>query len=163
MLAKFSGLNPKGPYQRLEKEKKTLCVVLTYFIKWAREIRKFHVAFVQQRLRNVQKSVMHVQSCFFFCHWYKPNFFAIRRRRCKNSLLLWSRNFATMVTWRHTSLYICFVSPVPLGSIPELPAETCKEIKASEEQAVSGKYWLYTIKENIPVLAHCDMETFGKF
>ena len=32
----------------------------------AREIRKFHVAVVQQRLRNVQKSVMHVQS-FFFC------------------------------------------------------------------------------------------------
>ena len=24
-----------------------------------------------------------------------------RRRRCLNSLLLWSRNFATMVTWRH--------------------------------------------------------------
>ena len=68
-----------------------------------------------------------------------------------------------MVTWRHISFYIYFVSPVPLGSIPELPAETCKEIKASEEQAVSGKYWLYTIKENIPVLAHCDMETFGKF
>ena len=102
---------------------------------------------------------MHVQSCFFALLY----FFAIRRRRCKNSLSLWSRNFATMVTWRHTSLYICFVSPVPLGSIPELPAETCKEIKASEEQAVSGKYWLYTIKENIPVLAHCDMETFGKF
>ena len=33
--------------------------------KAAREIRKFHVAVVQQRLRNVQKSVMHVQSCFF--------------------------------------------------------------------------------------------------
>ena len=27
--------------------------------------RKFHVAVVQQRLRNVQKSVMHVQSWFF--------------------------------------------------------------------------------------------------
>ena len=27
-----------------------------------------------------------------------------RRRRCLSSLLLWSRNFATMVTWRHTSL-----------------------------------------------------------
>ena len=65
MLAKFSGLNPKGPYQSLEKEKNFLCVVLTYFIKRAREIRKFHVAFVQQRLRSVQKSVMHVQSCFF--------------------------------------------------------------------------------------------------
>ncbi|CAH3020498.1 unnamed protein product [Porites evermanni] len=49
---------------------------------------------------------------------------------------------------------------VPLGSIPELPAESCKEVMESEEQAVSGKYWLYTIKENIPVLAHCNMETF---
>ena len=38
MLAKFSGLNPKGPYQSLEKEKKNLCVVLTYFIKRAREV-----------------------------------------------------------------------------------------------------------------------------
>ena len=66
MLAKFSGLNPKGPYLSLEKEKETFCVVLTYSIKRAREIRKFHVAVVQQRLRNVQKSVMHVQSCFFF-------------------------------------------------------------------------------------------------
>jgi len=50
MLAKFSGLNPKGPY----------LVVLTYFIKWVSEIRKVYVAVVQQRLRNVQKSVMHV-------------------------------------------------------------------------------------------------------
>ena len=28
-----------------------------------REIRHFHVVAVQRRLRNVQKSVMHVQSC----------------------------------------------------------------------------------------------------
>ena len=27
MLAKFSGLNPKGPYLSLEKEKETFCVV----------------------------------------------------------------------------------------------------------------------------------------
>ena len=26
---------------------------------------QFHVVVVQRRLRNVQKSVMHVQSCFF--------------------------------------------------------------------------------------------------
>ena len=38
---------------------------LTYSIKRAREIRKFHMAVVQLRLRNVQKSVMHVQSCCF--------------------------------------------------------------------------------------------------
>ena len=65
MLAKFSGLNPKGPYLSLAKEKENFCVVLTYSINRAREIRKFHVAVVQQRLRNVQKRVMHVQSCFF--------------------------------------------------------------------------------------------------
>ena len=65
MSAKFSGLNPKGPYLSLEKEKKNWRVVVTYSIKRASEIRKFHVAVVQQRLRNVQKSVMHVQSCSF--------------------------------------------------------------------------------------------------
>ena len=30
-----------------------------------REIRTFYVAVMQQRLRNVQKSVMHMQSCYF--------------------------------------------------------------------------------------------------
>ena len=83
MLAKFSGLNPKGPYVSLEKEKQNFCFVLTYSIK-----RKFHVAVVHQWLGNVEKSVMHVQSCFL----------AVHRRRCKSSLLLSSRNFATMVT-----------------------------------------------------------------
>ena len=66
MLAKFSGLNPKGPYVSLEKEKENFCVVLTYSKKRAREIEKFHVAVVQQRLRNVQTSVMHVRRFFFF-------------------------------------------------------------------------------------------------
>ena len=42
-----------------------MCVVLTYPIKRARQIRKFHVAVVQRQLRNIQKSVMHVQSCYF--------------------------------------------------------------------------------------------------
>ena len=50
----------------LEKEKENFCVVLTYSMERAREIRKFHVAVVQQRLRNVQKSVKHVKSCFSF-------------------------------------------------------------------------------------------------
>ena len=44
MLANFSGLNPKGPYLSLEKEKENSCAVFTYSIKRAREIRKFHVA-----------------------------------------------------------------------------------------------------------------------
>ena len=65
MLAKFSGSNPNGLYLGWENEKETFCFVLTYFIKWAHEIRKYHVAVMQQLLRNAQKSVMHMQSCFF--------------------------------------------------------------------------------------------------
>ena len=84
---KFSGLNPKGQYLALEKEKENVCVVLTYLIKRASEIAKVYVAVVQQRLRNVQKSVMHVHVHVLL----------------QKLPLLWSRNFATMVTWRHTS------------------------------------------------------------
>ena len=54
-------------------------------------------------------------------------------------------------------------STVALGSIPELPAETCKEIKASEEgQAVSGEYWFDSIVPGKTVLAPCGMETEGE-
>ena len=38
---------------------------LTYSKKQVHEIKKFHVAVLQQQLRNVQKSMMHVQSCCF--------------------------------------------------------------------------------------------------
>ena len=64
MLAKFPGLNPKGPHLSLEKEKEkeTFCVVFTYSVKRAREIKKFHVAVVQRRLEMYEKSV---QSCCF--------------------------------------------------------------------------------------------------
>ena len=79
-LAKFSELNSKGPYLSLEKEKENFCVVLTYSMNRAREIRKFHVAVGQQRLRNAQKSVILAQSCFF----------AVRRHRCDSEILrLW--------------------------------------------------------------------------
>ncbi|XP_078382572.1 uncharacterized protein LOC144665240 isoform X2 [Oculina patagonica] len=48
---------------------------------------------------------------------------------------------------------------VLLGSIPELPAETCREIKLSEGgQAVSDKYWFDSIIPGKTVLAHCDMK-----
>ena len=57
----YPGVNPKGPYVSLKKN----CLYLTYAIKRAPEISKFHIAVVQLRLKNVQKSVMHVQSCCF--------------------------------------------------------------------------------------------------
>nr|XP_058945620.1 uncharacterized protein LOC131773686 [Pocillopora verrucosa] len=49
---------------------------------------------------------------------------------------------------------------VPLGSIPELPAETCQEIKMSEGgEAKSGKYWFHSIVPKRTFLAPCDMKT----
>ena len=52
-LAEFSRLNPKGPYLSLEKEKEIFCVVLTYSIKRASEIRKFHLAVVQKTAKEI--------------------------------------------------------------------------------------------------------------
>ena len=61
----FQVLNPKGQDLSLQKGKENFYVVFTCSIKWAREIRKFHVAVGQQRLENVQKSLKHEQSCRF--------------------------------------------------------------------------------------------------
>ena len=113
ILAKFLGLNPKGRYLSSPKGRENSYVVLTCSLKRAREIRKFHVAVVQRRLRSVQKSVMHVQSCCFaninqllFCHSR-----CRRHRRCSSSPMLSSKNFATMVTWRHTSPLYRWMTP----------------------------------------------------
>ena len=46
-----------------EKEKENCCLPFTFSIK--SETTKFHVIVVQQRQRNVQKSVLLVQSCCF--------------------------------------------------------------------------------------------------
>ncbi|KAL9963778.1 hypothetical protein ACROYT_G027318 [Oculina patagonica] len=49
---------------------------------------------------------------------------------------------------------------VPLGFIPELPADSCAEIKASEGgQAVSGDYWMDSTRSGNSILARCDMKT----
>ena len=58
---------------------------------------------------------------------------------------------------------LLFNLSVPLGSIQELPAETCDEIKRSEGHSVSGKYWFSTIKSGTSVLAYCNMDTNGEF
>ena len=93
-------LNPKEPYLCLEKER--FCVVVTYSIKRAREIRKLQSC---NDGKEMYRSVTHVQSCcvvninlLLFCRSR-----CRRRRRWLSFQLLWSRNFATMVTWRHTS------------------------------------------------------------
>lgn len=59
--------------------------------------------------------------------------------------------------------YLPFLFLAALGSIAELPAVSCAEIKASEgEDAVSGNYWLSSIKSGEVVLAPCNMTTEGK-
>ena len=59
----FLELNSKGQYRSSGKKKESHCLVFTS--STIREIRHFHVVVVQRRQRNVQKSVMHVQSCYF--------------------------------------------------------------------------------------------------
>ena len=62
-------LNSKGLSQSSGEEKESCCLVFPSSTK--REIRHFHVVVVQRRLRNVQKSVMDVQS-FCFARPIKP-------------------------------------------------------------------------------------------
>ena len=58
--------------------------------------------------------------------------------------------------WWYANIY---VSTVVLGSIPELPAESCAEIKASEGyNAVSDNYWFDSIKPGETVLKPCNLK-----
>ena len=51
----------------------------------------------------------------------------------------------------------------PLGSIPELPALSCHEIKASEgKHTISGKYWLDSTRKGKAKLIYCDMVNEGR-
>ena len=56
-------------------KKKSYCLVYSFSTK--REIMQFHFVVVQRRLRNVQKSVMHVQSCCFAYLNFLGFFFAV--------------------------------------------------------------------------------------
>ena len=64
MSMKFSRIESKRIIAKFRKRKKKICVVFTYSINQACEIRKCRVAVMQQQLSNVQKSVM-----FFFLVW----------------------------------------------------------------------------------------------
>ena len=83
----FLELSSRGLYQSSGKEKESCSLVFPSSTN--REIRHVHVVVVQRRQRNVQKSVMQVQSCCFadlnlllFCRSR-----CRRRGRCLSSLL----------------------------------------------------------------------------
>ena len=81
--------------------------------------------------------------------------------------LLFSRAF-------HFFLFICAYEyfiftrtflpvPAPLGSIPELPARSCREITSSEgKDTPSNNYWLDPSGTGKAVLVYCDMNLEGK-
>ena len=77
----FLELSSKSLYLTLEKEKKRK-LLSSVHVLLKRDIKKFHFVVVQRWQRNVQKSVMHVQSCcfavLFFCR-------SPCRRRCLSS------------------------------------------------------------------------------
>jgi len=79
----FLGLNPKGPYLSLEKEKENFLRCVHLLLKRAREIRKFHVVIVQRWLRNLQKSAMLVQTCFAYIY-----LLLVCRSRCRRRVIL---------------------------------------------------------------------------
>ena len=78
----WSGSDSKGLYQSSGKEQENCCFVFQSSKK--REIRHCHVVVSQRRLRNVQKSVMHVHIKLLFCR--------SRCRRCLSSLLVTLRS-----------------------------------------------------------------------
>ena len=103
-VGNFWELSSEGLYQSSRKEKESCCPVFPSSTK--REIRHFHVVVVQRRLRNVQKSVMHVQSCCFPC----LNLLLFcrsrcrHRRRCLSSLALSTRTPSILVISNLVSL-----------------------------------------------------------
>ena len=59
LLANLFGVKSERTEFEFRKRKKQQCVVFTQFIKRTREIRKFHVVVVLQRLRNIYKDNCH--------------------------------------------------------------------------------------------------------
>ena len=77
----FLELNSKVCISSKKKKKVARCLVSASSTK--REIRHFHVVVEQRRQRNVQKSVMYVQSCCQFAYLTYCFFFCRSRCRCR--------------------------------------------------------------------------------
>ena len=95
-----------GPIQQTEKE--SCCLVFPSSTK--REFGHYHVVVVQRRLRNVQKSVMHVQSCCF------ANLNHVQRNVQKRVMHVQSCCFANL----NLLLFFPFSLPSP-SSLPKQP------------------------------------------
>ena len=81
MLANFYGVEFYRIVSKFRKRKRKLLFCVPVLEK--REIRHYHVVVVQRRLRNAQKSVMHVQSSYFA----NLNLLGFCRSRCRRRRL----------------------------------------------------------------------------
>ena len=103
------------------------------------------------------------------CAWQKVEIFHNQRRTFKwmelelhsYSLVLFTFSFPSALT---NTLFSTFLPvPAPLGSIPELPARSCREITSSEgKDTPSNNYWLDPSGNGKAVLVYCDMNLEGK-
>ena len=126
-------------YQSSGKEKESCCLVFPSSTK--REIRHFiHVVVVQRRLRNVQKSLMHVQSCCFAN--LNPLLLCRSRcrrpRRCLSSLKRWpGSEGGTTITAEFVFLFLMSTDRHVLfvwlagGSVTLLPVATFPHVKGA--------------------------------
>ena len=99
MLAKFSRAKSVRTVSKFNKRKRKFCVVFTYSLKQACEIRKFYVT-VKSYKMDKKKWWTFKSCCFAYINLllFCPS--GCRRRRCcLSSLSLSSRNFATMAMW----------------------------------------------------------------
>ena len=71
-----------------------------------------------------------------------------------------SRNYGIPIIF--CNILFPFFIKAPLGSIAELPARSCKEIKSSEgKDSIISKYWLDPYGNGTSVLVYCDMKLEG--
>ena len=139
----FVEFNSKRLYRSSGKERGSPGLAFTFSTK--RENRQFHVVIVQWRQRNVQESVMHVQSCCF-ANINRSLFWRScwrRRRRCFSSLIhkhkaktLDTPGNKTLWTWwtlicnnienDHCFYYMTYISinPWSARSLDNRPVET---------------------------------------
>ena len=85
-----------GPHSSLERERPFRGRLFVYSIK--REIRHFYVVVVQQWQRNVQKSMMHVQTCCFFL----INLLLFWHSRCQCSQCFFQRKTVEQIEPKET-------------------------------------------------------------
>ena len=98
-----------------EKKKKSMS---SFTSAKKREIRRFHVVVVQRQQRNVQKSVMHLQSCWFanlMLLFWPFSWHRRRHRRCLSSLFF-DGNTLSYIRSRHSTTVSSLVNTLQILS-----------------------------------------------